>query len=96
MSYGYPPILDETEEALRVMISERMGPHGLPAERLEFGLVGERTMILHHVHSIIAAIFTSGKVPQEWKVVTPQCFTQKQHKDRVWSPRGNLCHGTYW
>lgn len=43
------------------------GPDEIPAAFLKFELVGEPLEISLHSHSTIAAVWTSGQVPQEWQ-----------------------------
>lgn len=57
----------ELAEALRAMTNGKaLGPGGLPAELWEIGLVEEPAEILYSFHSIIPAVWKSGKVPREW------------------------------
>lgn len=44
-----------------------MGSDGLDAELLRLGLFTKPLEILHHFHSIVIAVWTSGEVPQELK-----------------------------
>ncbi|CAM9960382.1 unnamed protein product, partial [Ascophyllum nodosum] len=71
LSLGDPPVVNETEKALRSIANDKaMGPDGLPAELLKFGLSDSSHEILLAFHGIILAVWMMGEIPQEWKYAT--------------------------
>ena len=63
--------MNETEKALRSIANDKaMGPDGLPAELLKFGLSDSSHEILLAFHGIILAVWMMGEIPQEWKYAT--------------------------
>ena len=84
LSLGDPPVVNETQRALRSMANGKaMGPDELPAELLKLGLSDSPHEILLAFHGIIVAVWMPGEVPQEWKDATIKVLHKKEGSDRV-------------
>ena len=64
---GIEPTEEDIAAAMKAMANTKaLGPDGLPAELLKFGLQQDRT-ILREVHRLTILIWRQGTVPQQWK-----------------------------
>ena len=62
---GIEPTEEEIATAMKAMANEKaVGPDGLPAELLKFGLQQDRTSLLEF-HRLTTLIWREGKVPQQ-------------------------------
>ena len=89
LSRGDPPVVSETNKALRSMaIGKTMGPDELPAELLKLGLSDNSHEILLVFHDIIVAVWMTGEVPQEWRDATINILHKKKDRTECSNYRG--------
>ena len=89
LSLGDPPVVSETNTALRSMANGKaMGPDELPAELLKLGLSACFHKILLAFHDIIVAVWMTGEVPQEWKDATIKVVRKKKDRTECSNYRG--------
>ena len=82
VSLGYPPVVNESKQALRSMANGKaMGPDELPAELHKLGLSDSSHEILPAFYGIIVAVWMTGKVPQEWKDATIKVLHKKDRAE---------------
>ena len=78
----------EVEEAIRALENRKaVGPDGLPAEPLKVLADGD-LYTLGKFHDIIAAVWTGGGVPQQWKDATIKVLHKKKHRTECGNYRG--------
>lgn len=64
----------------------------LTAEPLKLELIGEPSEMLYHVHSIIAAVWMSGEVPQAWKYAIIKVLRKKRAECRSYRGTSLVWH----
>ena len=86
---GIEPTEEEIPTAMKAMANAKaVGPDGLPAELLKFGLQQDRTILLE-LHRLTIFIRRQGKVPQQqWKDAVITVLRKKRAKTECGNYRG--------
>ena len=85
---GIEPTEEEIAIAMKAMVNEKaVGPDGLPAELLKFGLQQDWTILLEF-HRLTTLIWREGKLPQQWKDAVITVIHRKGDKTAYRNYRG--------
>ena len=85
---GIEPTEEEIPTAMKAMANAKaVGPDGLPAELLKFGLQQDRTILLE-LHRLTILIRHQGKVPHQWKDAVITVLHKKRDKTECGNDRG--------
>ena len=88
----------EIATTIKAMTNARaVGPDGVPAELLKFGLQQDRTILLE-LHPLHTLIWREGKVPQQWKDAVITVLHKKCDKTecRIYRSISLVSHSLKW
>ena len=85
---GIESTKEEIVTEMKAMANAKaLGPNGLSAELLKFGLQQDRTILLE-LHRLTTLIWHEGKVPQQWKDAVITILHKKGDKTECGNYRG--------